>query len=352
VKTALVEKAANAFMGPGKIAIESLGHGLIHHTYKVGHSERKIVLQAINTEVFKKPEDIIYNYRETYQYLEKHKGATGIPEPLQAINGQFLWTDEENNCWRALEFVHHSYSPLTADNEEAAYTVSKNFAAFTRSLEGLNAQTLKEIIPDFHNLSFRYGQFEKAVAPSQPDRLMKATPVISSLRERRSLVDYYETLADAKKYPFRLMHHDCKISNILFDSNTGGVICPVDLDTLMPGKFISDLGDMIRTMACSEDEDSIHWESIRIRSSFYDAILKGYLEGIGPILTKEEKKNIHYSGLLLVYMQALRFLTDFLEGDRYYKTSYPEQNLKRALNQLTLLERLEGFLKAEYSIEL
>ncbi len=247
-----------------------------------------------------------------------------------------------------MEFVHHSYSPLTAENEEAAYTMSKNFAAFTRSLEGLNAKDLIEIIPDFHNLSFRYRQFEEAVANGIPDRLMNSSHLISSLKERRPLVDFYETLGDAKKYPVRLMHHDCKISNILFDSNTGRVICPVDLDTLMPGKFVSDLGDMIRTMACSENEDSTNWEAIRIRAPFYHAILKGYLEGIGPILTEEEKKNIHYSGLLLVYMQALRFLSDFLQGDKYYKTTYPDQNLNRALNQITLLEKLESFLKAGY----
>jgi Ser/Thr protein kinase RdoA (MazF antagonist) len=166
------------------------------------------------------------------------------------------------------------------------------------------------------------------------------------------LVDFYESLADAKKYPVRLMHHDCKITNILFDSNTGRVICPIDLDTLMPGKFVSDLGDMIRTMACSENEESTNWEAISIRAPFYHAILKGYLEGIGPILTEDEKKNIHYSGLLLVYMQALRFLSDFLQGDKYYKTTYPDQNLNRALNQITLLEKLENFLKAAYATAL
>jgi Ser/Thr protein kinase RdoA (MazF antagonist) len=147
----------------------------------------------------------------------------------------------------------------------------------------------------------------------------------------------------------RVMHHDCKISNILFDKETNQVICPVDLDTVMPGKFFSDLGDMIRSMACTVDENSIAWEKINIRPTFYKAILDGYLEGIGNIFTEEEKNNIHYAGLILVYMQSLRFLTDFLNGDIYYKTNYPEQNLNRALNQLILLERLEEFLEKEYS---
>jgi hypothetical protein len=146
-----------------------------------------------------------------------------------------------------------------------------------------------------------------------------------------------------------VMHHDCKINNILFDKNTNEVICPVDLDTTMPGKFFSDIGDMIRTMACTVDENSIEWELIEVRPAFYEAILKGYLEGAGNIFTDEEKKNIHFSGLILTYMQSLRFAADHLNGDIYYRISYKEQNLSRALNQLILLEKLEEYLLATYS---
>jgi hypothetical protein len=146
------------------------------------------------------------------------------------------------------------------------------------------------------------------------------------------------------------MHHDCKISNILFSLRTQQVICPVDLDTVMPGKFFSDLGDMIRTMACSEDENSIAWEKISINEAFYKAILKGYLSRSEAILTQTEKHHIHYAGLLMIFMQGIRFLTDYLRGDIYYKIQYPEQNLNRALNQFILLERLEEFLQREYGL--
>jgi hypothetical protein len=140
------------------------------------------------------------------------------------------------------------------------------------------------------------------------------------------------------------MHHDCKIGNILFDISTREVICPIDLDTIMPGKYFSDLGDMIRTMACTVDENSRDWEHIDVRPEFYEAIVDGYLHGIGNELMEAERENIHKSGLLMTYMQTLRFVTDFLQGDTYYKTTYPEQNLNRALNQLVLLEKLEDFL--------
>jgi hypothetical protein len=124
------------------------------------------------------------------------------------------------------------------------------------------------------------------------------------------------------------------------------------MDTVMPGKFFSDLGDMVRSMACSVDENSADWEAIYIRPAYYKAILSGYLTGIENILSAQEMIHIHYAGLMLIYMQSLRFVTDFLQADIYYKISYPEQNLNRALNQLILLEKLEEFLEDEYGLAL
>ncbi len=344
------------FIGPDEdhIKIESLGNGLIHHTYRACHKERgkAVVLQSINTHVFKNPEDILHNYREVYQYLQQQQNGIHIPPPVYTSKGQLLWLDEENHYWRATGFIDRSYSPLVATTEDAAYTVAKSFAEFTRSLAGLDTKNLKEIIPGFHDLSLRYHQFEDAIAGAPVERLLQSTHIIAELRQRKKLVDFYESIRHSPGYPDRVMHHDCKISNILFDGMTGDVICPVDLDTTMPGKFFSDIGDMIRSMACTVDENSIRWEDIDIRPSFYKAILKGYLEGIGDIFTAEEKKHIHYAGPVMIYMQSVRFLSDYLNNDRYYKIVYPEQNLNRALNQLILLEKLEAFLKAEYAFVL
>ncbi len=350
--TELIQKAAAAFIDTGDtIEIQTLGNGLIHHTYKIidPSSGKKTVLQAINTHVFTQPADVTGNYREMYDYLLQHKGQVNIPPPLQSREGGLLWSDDEKTPWRANAFIDHSYSPMNALNEAAAYTVAKSFAGFTRSLAGLDVHKLKETIPDFHNLSFRYRQFEEALAGAPADRLLKSTHIISELKQRKKLVAFYEAIQHSPDYPDRAMHHDCKISNILFDVSTDRVICPVDLDTTMPGKFFSDIGDMIRTMACSVDENSVEWEGLFVRPSFYEAILKGYLEEAGDIFTAGEKKNIHYAGLLLTYMQTLRFIADFLNGDIYYKTTYPEQNLNRSLNQLILLEKLEEHLEAAYS---
>ena len=350
-KDSVIKAAAHFAGADADISLELLGNGLIHQTYKAKNNADKktIVLQAINTTVFKRPEDIAQNYLQIYSYLQKHNNGIRIPAPVAAGDAQLIWKDEADNNWRATEFINHSYSPMVADDEKAAFTVAKSFASFTKSLAGLDLKNLKEIIPNFHNLSFRYEQFEDAITKAPQDLLLKATHIIAELRQRKALVAFFEKTQNSPDYPTRVMHHDCKISNILFDKETNHVICPVDLDTVMPGKFFSDVGDMIRSMACTLDEHSIDWEKINIRPTFYKAILEGYLEGIGNIFTEEEKKNIHYAGLILVYMQSLRFLADFLNGDIYYKTNYPEQNLNRALNQLILLERLEDFLKNEYS---
>jgi hypothetical protein len=354
VNTELVKKAAEQFIHSQDFSIASFGHGLIHHTYKITgrHDQESLLLQAINRSIFKNPEDILANYGVIYQYLLDHPGHSRIPAPLKTHHDKFLWKDELANCWRATEFIKHSYSPTTPSDEKSAYTVARCFARFTASLAGLNTDILKEIIPGFHDLSARYRQFEESLKKASLEKLLKATHVIAELRERKSLVNLFELIRAGTNYPFRVMHHDCKISNILFEEQSNQVICPVDLDTVMPGKFFSDPGDMIRTMACSVDEDSCQWEAIQIYPSFYQAILEGYLEGAGDIFTSDEKSRIHFSGLIMIFMQALRFLTDFLSQDAYYKTNYPEQNLNRSLNQLILLERLEDFLTSNYSLEL
>jgi len=350
----IVIRAAQAFLGANApVSVELLGNGLIHQTFKAKRNvdDRAVVLQSINTNVFRNPQDIVLNYQLIYEHLLLNKEDVCIPRPIPSRENRFIWKDGENNNWRATEFVERSFSPMVAATEEAAYTVSKSFACFTHSLSAIDIRNLKEIIPGFHNLSFRYNQFENAVTQASQSILLKSTHVIAELRQRRKLVEFYESIKNSSDYPTRVMHHDCKISNILFDRETNQVICPVDLDTVMPGKFFSDLGDMIRSMACTLDENSRDWENINIRPPYYKAVLDGYLQGIGNIFTEEEIRNIHYSGPILVFMQALRFLTDFLNEDIYYKTDYPEQNLNRALNQLILLERLDDFLKIEYSFD-
>lgn len=343
MESSIIEKAAVQF-GKGVPVASGLGNGLINRTYKVDFSESpSIVLQCINQTTFPQPENIINNYRLMQDYATTHKGIQ-IPALLPAKNGKYYWIDPGGNFWRATAFFNNAYASSIPGNADAVYTAAKSFAAFTQSLGGLQADKLEIIIPDFHNLAYRYHQFEEVVKTAEIKRLLKATHVISEIRDRTHLVDFYNAVHNNEgSYPTRIMHHDCKISNILFDNATHAVICPVDLDTVMPGKYFSDIGDMVRTMACTEEENSTAWELIDVKPDYYNAIVNGYMEGMGADLTAAEKQHIHQPGLLLTYMQCIRFVTDFLNNDIYYKTIYPEQNLNRALNQLILLEKLEAF---------
>ncbi len=338
--TTIINAAAQ--FGEGSPTIEPLGQGLIHHTYKVSYpAGRNIVLQCINRAVFSQPENILYNYRLVYDFLAQPASTVIVPPLVATTNGRDYFTDEEGQCWRATLFMSHSRSIALPTNTKEVYAAAHCFAAFTHALTGLPVRRLKNILPGFHDLALRYRQFEDTVRSAHISRLLKATHVISELRDRVALVHFYDAMiANPTDYPVRIMHHDCKISNVLFHEQEPSAICPVDLDTVMPGHYFSDPGDMIRSMACTEDENSTAWELIAVRKDYYDTIINGWMAGMGS-LTEAEKAGMHKAGALITYMQCLRYVTDFLENDVYYRTDYPEQNLNRALNQLILLEKLE-----------
>ncbi|MBO9633767.1 MAG: phosphotransferase [Chitinophagaceae bacterium] len=338
-------EAARQF-GKGRPEIQVLKGGLIHHTYKVSYDEQEeqVVLQCINQTMFHHPEDIIHNYQLVYEAVHGKEGIT-IPPIIPARNGKLYWLDADGQFWRAIRFVSNSYTALVPQDAAAARLTANCFANFTSALASVELNQLRPVIPRFHDLAMRYDQFEKAILTASQNRLLTGTHVIAELRQRHHLVEFYnEIVRRPDLYWQRVMHHDCKLSNILLDVNTHQAICPVDLDTVMPGLYFSDLGDMIRSMACSVDENSTDWEAIAIRPDFYEAIVEGYRCGMGDQLTSEEKENIHQAGLIMVYMQSLRFITDHLNNDVYYQISYPEQNLNRALNQLLLLEKLEEYI--------
>jgi thiamine kinase-like enzyme len=184
------------------------------------------------------------------------------------------------------------------------------------------------------------------------ERISKSLSLIQQLKERERYKHFYEIITESEQFPLRVMHHDAKISNVLFSRKNGRVICPIDFDTVMPGYFFSDLGDMIRSMACCRDENSTEFDDLCIRKDYYEAIVNNYLSVMENQFTFGEKNYIHYAGLLMTYMQSLRFLTDYLNGDIYYRTDYAEQNFDRAYNQLVLLQKLEEFLQKEYGLKL
>jgi aminoglycoside phosphotransferase (APT) family kinase protein len=333
----------------GKITILPVGGGLINHSYKVCCQLKcDFFLQKINTHVFTQPERVQQNYMQLWQFVEFEMGGPQMPCPQYWDDDKTLFTDNNGGYWRAFEWMENTVTHDSPQSPAQARATATAFADFTLAFRGMNTTLIQPVIPDFHNLSFRYQQFQDALDAEPYERMSGATTLIEELKARKNYVALYDQITTSAGFRLRVMHHDAKIANVLFHKTKGTVVCPVDFDTVMPGYFFSDLGDMIRSMAGREESSNGDNE---LNLPFYKAIVKGYGESMQYELTPIEKEHLHYAGPLMIYMQALRFLTDHLNGDQYYRIDFPGQNLKRALNQFSLLHSLEVYLKKENGIE-
>ncbi len=246
----------------------------------------------------------------------------------------------DGGFWRLTPFVPNSGSINEATTPQQAYEAAQQFGLLARNLNGLDMSQFRATIPDFHNLSFRYRQFQEAVASASEERKQAAQELIAYFLDKSEIVETYESLHQNPDFPDRLMHHDTKINNVLLDRDTQRGLAVCDLDTLMPGKVISDLGDMVRTYVSPVSEESVEFEKVVVREEYYKALVEGYLSEMKEVLTETEKSAIFYSGLFLVYMQGIRFLADYLNADVYYPVKHPTHNLDRARNQMALLQDL------------
>ncbi len=320
------------------------GSGLINTTWKITDKEGNAtyILQKVNQQIFKQPGEIAFNIRLMDNYLKGHFPDYLFVSPLLTITGNGLVKNEEG-YYRLFPFIANSHTIDVVEKPEQAYEAARQFAKFTQRLSGLNAAQLKITLPDFHNLTLRYHQFENALESGDPERIRQSAQLIAEIKKNKHIVDEYEICKE--KCTVRVTHHDTKISNILFDEKEQG-LCVIDLDTVMPGYFISDVGDMMRTYLCPVSEEENDFSKIMIRAAFYEAIVIGYLSEMGTELSDIEKKYFHYAGEFMIYMQAIRFLTDHLNNDAYYGAKYEGHNFIRAGNQITLLQRLQEFNKS------
>lgn len=321
-------------------SVAALGSGLINHTWKVSRDGQDYVLQRINETVFRRPQDIAHNLRELGDFLQQHSPGYLFVAPLPALNGEDLLSLPGEGFFRLFPFVSGSHTIDVVISPGQAYEAARQFAGFTSHLEGLPLDRLRITIPRFHDLAFRFSQFEEARVQGNPDRIREAGAEIKALSERSAVVDRFRALCSGSDFKLRVMHHDTKISNVLFDS-AGRGLAVIDLDTVMPGYFVSDVGDMLRTYLSPVSEEERDTNRVESRYEYFEAIREGYLEKMGRYLTPTEKEQFGEAGRIMIYMQALRFLTDFLQNDIYYGEKYAGHNLTRARNQLVLLDRLE-----------
>lgn len=318
--------------------VKKINGGLINATWKVTHGEREFILQKINTQVFKNPEAIAENNRQLSSYLKQHHPDYFFISEIPTKDGGTLFKNEEG-CFRLLPFVKNSHAISMVQNPSQAYEAAYQFGLFTKMFVGFDASLLKAIIPDFHNLTLRYHQFEASIVNGNQERVGECQHEIRELKSFSYLVTGYEEFINHPQSKLRVTHHDTKISNVLFDSHNKG-LCVIDLDTVMAGYFFSDVGDMMRTYLSPVSEEEQDINLVQVRVDFFEAIAKGYLAAMQDVLSLFELQSFAKAGLWLTYMQAIRFLTDYLHDDRYYGSSYPRHNLMRAVNQRILLDQL------------
>lgn len=318
--------------------ITPFGNGLINHTWKIQDGNKSYILQKINHDIFKNPLDISSNVRLVCDYFKKTQPGYLFPCPLRTNNGEELYHNQQDH-YRLYPFVENSYTINVVNDTSQAYEAAKQFGSFTSLLKDFPIEQLKITLPEFHNLPIRFNQFESSLVIGNPGRIKEAAELIDFLKTQNEIVLVAEKIYSNPVFVKRVTHHDSKINNVLFDSNNRG-LCVIDLDTLMPGYFISDFGDMMRTYLSPVSEEEKDLDKIEIRVDFFKAIAEGYLDQMQSIMSPEEIDHFVYSGKYMTYMQALRFLTDYLNNDIYYESKYEGHNFVRAGNQVMLLKRL------------
>lgn len=323
----------------GPLSIDPFGSGLINNTWIVRSANKKFILQRINENVFRNPGDIAFNIESIGTYLRSKFPGYFFVSPVKTISNKEMVFVQDSGYFRLFPFVEGSHSIDVVNDPVQAYEAAKQFGLFTRLLSDFDATKLKATIPNFHDLSLRHRQFEQALKNGNPTRIKESRELIGKIHSNKDILEEFESIKQNPGFKIRVTHHDAKISNVLFDKHNKG-ICVIDLDTVMPGYFISDVGDMMRTYLSPVSEEETDLDKIVIREEYFKAIVDGYNEEMKDELSFFEKEHFLYAGKFMIYMQALRFLADHINDDVYYGARYEGHNFSRAANQLRLLECL------------
>ena len=333
----------------GKIdSIKPLGNGLINDTYivRTEGDAPDYVLQRINHNIFTDVDTLMTNIKEVTSHIRKkleeageddidRKVLTFVPNN---VDGKYYFFDGEN-YWRVMVFIPNAHT-FEAVNPESSRNAGKAFGNFQAMLVDIDAD-LKESIPDFHNMEFRLKQLHDAVEADPEGRVAEVKPLLNELEKRAEEMTKAERLYREGKLPKRICHCDTKVNNMMFDDN-GNILCVIDLDTVMPSFIFSDYGDFLRTGANKLAEDDPDIDRVEFDMDIFKAFTEGYLSSAKGFLTPLEIENLPYAAALFPYMQAVRFLTDYINGDTYYKIKYPDHNLVRTRNQFKLLQSVEA----------
>ena len=345
---AFLQVLSNFTLKKSPVYVESFGNGHINDTYKVTTTDSKTeyVLQRINHLIFKNVDMLQNNISIVTNHIRKKLEAYGEQDIDRKVL-TFLSTKDKKsyyfdgeNYWRVCLMIPRSQN-FDEVNEAYSFEAGRAFGDFQAMLSDLPDWILGETIPDFHNMEFRLLQFREAIRTNPVGRLEEVKALVDELESRAEGMCIQEVLYREGKLIKRTNHCDTKVNNILFDEE-GKVLCVIDLDTVMPGFVLSDIGDFIRTGANTGAEDDENLDSVNVNLDIFKAYTRGYMETAQSFLTPLEIRLLPYGGRLLTYMQTVRFLTDYINGDTYYKIHHPQHNLIRTKAQFKLLQSLEA----------
>lgn len=326
---------------------KDFGNGHINDTFRVDFKDNLYILQRINDDVFKKPNELMDNVERVTEHLKKkikEEGGDPSRETLNVVktkDGNNYFKDEDDNYWRAYDLIEDTHSYDLVEDPEDFYQSGLAFGKFQKRLADFPIETLNYTIEDFHNTPKRFETFLESLKANKSKRKEQAQKEIDFILEQeaftQTLWDHYHK----GELDLKVTHNDTKLNNVLIDKNTGEAICVVDLDTVMPGFALDDFGDSIRFGASTALEDEKDLDKVKFDLELYEVYVKGFLEGAQGSLSPLEIELFPEAARMLTLETGIRFLTDFLDGDVYFKTDYPEHNLVRARTQLKLVSEMD-----------
>ncbi len=348
-----IPTVASAFAMPGDfMGWGPCGQGLINDTYEVRVDQAGVpvryVLQRINHFVFKQPELVMDNIIRVTRHITQKLRDAGENEVARRVltlvpcrDGHLWHKDEAGNTWRGYIYVERAKAHSHVDSPVLAEEAARAFGKFQKMLVDLEGPRLADTIPHFHHTRSRYDALMRAIEEDAAGRAAEVRGEIAWVKEREWVVDVLLNLQAAGELPERITHNDTKINNVMMDEVTGEGICVMDLDTVMPGLVLYDFGDLVRATAISTAEDSLDLDQVEMRLPMFEALVRGYLDSAGEFLCEREIEHLAFSGKLITLETGIRFLTDYLNGDRYFKIHRPSHNLDRFHVQARLVESIE-----------
>lgn len=339
--------------------IKQITTGNIHKTYVAVYSEngekKKYLIQQINNYVFKNPYDVMNNIEGVTNYLQKELDKLGdkahkVLKVIRTVDDNNMVVYKNEMCmeefYRAYNFIDNAICYDTAEKPEVVKIAGKAFGNFQKLLNDYPIETLAETILDFHHTKNRFLGFEKDVEKDEAKRVNFVNKEIKFIIDRKDFCNIIVDKLQNKEIPYRVTHNDTKVNNVMINNNTGDFLAVVDLDTVMPGSGLYDYGDGVRSAASNAAEDETDLSKVFLKEELFEAYTEGYLSELAPYMNEEEVKLMGASIRLLALELGIRFLGDYINGDKYFKCNYKEHNLDRARNQLKLVEDIES--KMEY----